>query len=68
MRRRSRVHDAVPPVDQDTALPPIDTATAIDLGGLNDSREPGLAPTPLPVDALALITLDPDPVAPRHEN
>ena len=67
-RRRSRGHDAAPPVDEDTALPLIDTATAIDLGGLNDSSGQALGPAPLPVDALELITLDPDRVAPRHEN
>ena len=67
-RRRSRTRDAAPPVDEDTALPPIDTATAIDLGGLNDSSGQGLRPAPLPVDALELIALAPDRVEPRHEN
>jgi len=67
-RRRSQAGAATPPVDQDTALPPIDTAAAIDLGALDDSSEPARGPTPLPVDALELITLDLDGVAPRHEN
>ena len=67
-RRRSRTGAAARSVEEGTSLPPIDTATAIDLGALNDSSGEGSGPTPLPVDALELIVLDPDGAEPRHEN
>ena len=67
-RRRSRTGAAAPSVEQGTSLPPIDTATAIDLDALNDSSGEGAGPRPLPVDALELIVLDPYGAEPRHEN